>query len=334
MSRINIFSRDIFFFSVWHARLDARVCPRRGTLIAELSPLASSAKPPLAGVRSHSRPPVGRRATTILRVLAQGHLRSGAPTSDTHWRRTETSTRAAALGSDTARFSSSPSRVHVRREKKKGDRLPAIPPTIVPFPRTRVRSTVNLEKSHAKIAGHRRASAYAFIAIAKSNEPFRPSVLISAAGRGTERKKYAVHGDVAEPNGMLSGIWEVLAARSHLYATPGVASPATRSPPVASALFSLLPCRRRRRWTGNARLDLAARFSRFMFASIGVPWPFNLLADSLVKIRKVVEFVWAFSCIKKKSGKSNVMISGRKSPFNPFMTELLFKHYFNIILFR
>jgi len=42
------------------------------------------------------------------------------------------------------------------------------------------------------------------------------------------------------PNGMLSGIWDVLAARSHLYATPGVASPATRLPPrgVGSLLAS------------------------------------------------------------------------------------------------
>jgi hypothetical protein len=30
---------------------------------------------------------------------------------------------------------------------------------------------------------------------------------------------------------MLSGIWEILAARSHLYATPGIASPAIVRPP-------------------------------------------------------------------------------------------------------
>jgi len=54
-----------------------------------------------------------------------------------------------------------------------------------------------------------------------------------------KKRKREEEGERCEPhaeettgaNGTLSGIWEILAARSHLYATPGVASPAIVRPP-------------------------------------------------------------------------------------------------------
>ena len=67
---------------------------------------------------------------------------------------------------------------------------------------------------------------------------------------------------------MLSGIWDVLAARSHLYATPGVASPATRLPPrgVGSRFFLAVVVVVIVEW-GSSRFDFRA-LSMFAFVNI------------------------------------------------------------------
>lgn len=275
-----IFKR-CFFFSVWHARLDARVYPRRETVnrgIVVVTSCIFCKASSREGAKSSSSAGGTKGPPSSCSMPSPSSIRSSdfgyALTS--HRDVNESNSTRKWRGALLVITIAGPRMSREEEKKRSSTRDLAYNNFVFSFARW---STIDLEKS----LGNRIAVAHQLILSSRSRRSSSSRACPYQRGRDREKMKYTVHGgDFAEPNGMLSGIWEVLAARSHLYATPGVTSPATRSPPAALALFSLLPCHRRR-WI--SRLDLAARFSRSMFAPISVPWPFNLLADSLVKIR-------------------------------------------------
>lgn len=152
--------------------------------------------------------------------------------------------RAAALGSGTARLSSSPSWIHAYREKKERSTRDS-----ADFPRSRVIHFQSREitgenqsaPSPSRLPSHRGREGSRVLS---SECPYQRG---RKRDREGEKCTAAQRRDFAEPNEMLSGIWEVLAARSHLYATP---PPQLVRPP--------------RHW-------LSSRFSLAIVVVVGIP---------------------------------------------------------------
>jgi len=153
--------------------------------------------------------------------------------------------RAVALGSDTARFSSSRSRIRVCRENKKKKRDPPARFRRISFPRSRVNPLSISENCTRKSVGAVTVVVTHRLILSSRSRKITSSfsqVLINLCQREKKKDREKYTTEEILPNGMLSGIWEVLAARSHLYATPPFA-------PRDIGSFSLLP--HRRRWMGT-----------------------------------------------------------------------------------
>lgn len=214
-------------------------------------PLASSAESPLAGVQGRFPPPADWRATSPS-VRARVHL-GPRQSPISRQRHSKTSIRTEALVNRTGRLSSSPSEWRSTRAKQKKGFIRARTDFVHSIAYIGFHNFAESQKSIVTAT----ASTYTFITIERdSDEVFSRLSLSAPYQRGREREMSLARRRLREPNGMLNGIWEVLAARSHLYATPRVASPATvRSP--QHWLYSLLS-RCGCRWT-RIRFDLYPR---------------------------------------------------------------------------